>query len=589
MPASPARRPRITPASRNAVADDSARRLVQDSLQKLKPKLPTDLLYYGDNLEILRRFIPDESIDLVYLDPPFSSNREYNVIFRNEAGRKSDAQMLAFEDYWHWGPTADRVFADLTNTARHQGRVPDGVSTIVAALRSSIGENQMMAYLVEMAIRLVELRRVLKQTGSLYLHCDPTASHYLKVLLDAVFGPENFRNELTWKRANAHNDPKRFGRVADTILYYSKGPNPTWNSLHTEYREGYYKSHFKLDDNGRYYRTVPLDAPRHGEGSPNLLYAWKGKRPSPTRTWSTLKSQMERYEAEGRLRYTKTGTPTLLQYADEMPGVPLQSIWTDIPPVNPQAKERVGWDTQKPLALLERIIGASSNPGDVVLDPFCGCGTALVAAQKLQRSWIGIDITWLAIAVMKARLKECFGLDDVAVVGQPTEVDGARQLAEGPNGRYQFQFWALNLVGAQPLGGREKKGPDRGIDGVVTFTDRHGVMQTVVVSVKSGGVTSGMVRDLKGTVGRQKAAIGLFITLEEPTKEMRLEANTAGVFHSDVWNSDYPRIQILTIRELLEQGKKPQLPPFVSPSGQRVMKRSASGEQQELFGPASAG
>lgn len=584
MPASPARKARIAPATKTVPDDPSkSRRLVQESLEQLQPKLATNLLYYGDNLDILRRYIPDDSIDLIYLDPPFSSNREYNVIFKNESGRKSDAQMLAFEDYWHWGPDAEAVFAYLTNTARHQGRVPDSVSTIVAALRTAIGENQMMAYLVEMAVRLVEMRRVLKPTGSLYLHCDPTASHYLKVILDAIFRPENFRNEITWKRANAHNDPKRFGRVADTILYYAKGPNPKWNSQHTQYREDYYKSHFKLDAAGRYYRTVPVDAPRHGAGSPNLLYEWKGKRPASTRTWATVKAQMERYEAEGLLRYTKTGTPTLLQYADDMPGVPLQSIWTDIPPVNPQAKERVGWDTQKPLTLLERIIGASSNQGDVVLDPFCGCGTALVAAEKLQRRWIGIDITWLAIAVMRARLKERFGLEDVHVEGQPTEVDGARQLAEGTNGRYQFQFWALHLVGAQPLGGKEKKGADRGIDGVITFTDRYGVLQTVVVSVKSGGVSSAMVRDLKGTVGREKAAIGLFITLEEPSKEMRLEADMAGVFHSDVWNRDYPKIQILSIRELLEQGKKPQLPAFVMPKSQGVGKREAAGEQQELF------
>jgi hypothetical protein len=293
---------------------------------------------------------------------------------------------------------------------------------------------------------------------------------------------------------------------------------------------------------------------------------------------------MEQYEAQGLLRYTKTGTPTLLQYADEMPGVPLQSIWTDIPPVNPQAKERIGWDTQKPVALLERIIGASSNPGEIVLDPFCGCGTALVAAEAMHRRWIGIDVTWLAIAVMKARLYERFGLDDVPVEGQPTELDGARQLAEGPNGRYQFQFWALNLIGAQPTGGKERKGADRGIDGVVTFTDRLGLLQTVLVSVKSGHVNSAMLRDLKGTIQREKAAMGLFITLEEPTKEMRLESDSAGMFRSEVWNRDYRKIQILTIKELLA-GTRPDMPQFVMPRSARVARQpTAMGEQQELFG-----
>jgi DNA methylase/NACHT-associated inactive restriction endonuclease len=267
-----------------------------------------------------------------------------------------------------------------------------------------------------------------------------------------------------------------------------------------------------------------------------------------------------------------------------MPGVPLQDIWTDLSPIGAQAAERLGYPTQKPLALLERIISTSSNAGDVVLDPFCGCGTALVAAQKLGRRWVGIDITYLAIAVMKARLKDSFGLEDVKVLGQPTEVEGARALAQSPEGRYQFQWWALNLVDAQPVGGNEKKGSDRGIDGVITFTDRHGVLQTVLVSVKSGHVNSAMVRDLKGTIEREKAVIGLFITLEEPTREMRLEADTAGVFHSEVWNRDYPKLQIITIRELLEEGRKPALPPFVMPTYQQAVKLDpADGDQQDLF------
>jgi hypothetical protein len=292
---------------------------------------------------------------------------------------------------------------------------------------------------------------------------------------------------------------------------------------------------------------------------------------------------MEEFDSQGRLVYGKTGMPRYKRYLDEMPGVPPQDIWNDLPPITALAHERLGYPTQKPVALLERILAISSNPGDIVLDPFCGCGTALVAAQKLGRRWIGIDITYLAIAVMKARLKDSFGLADVRVLGQPTEVEGARALAQSPEGRYQFQWWALNLVDAQPVGGKEKKGADRGIDGVITFTDKHGVLLTVVVSVKSGHVNSGMVRDLKGAMESEKAVIGLFITLEEPTKEMRLAADTAGVFHSEVWKRDYPAVQILSIRELLEEGKKPQLPPFVMPSYQQAQRVQGKADQAELF------
>ncbi|HXN01431.1 MAG TPA: DNA methyltransferase [Candidatus Dormibacteraeota bacterium] len=549
--------------------------------------MDTNVLYYGDNLDILRRYVPDESVDLVYLDPPFNSERSYNVIFKNEAGNNTDAQLVAFEDTWHWGPSAEATYAYLTNTSRHEGRVPEQVSTLVAALRRGVGENQMMAYLVEMTIRLVELHRVLKPTGSLYLHCDPTASHYLKLVLDSVFGPRSFRNEIIWKRTSAHSDAKqggnRLGRVHDVLLFYGKAESNTWNPVFVAYSEKHLDSKYAQvePETGRRYTTSDVTANKPGG---DTLYEWKGVHPPKGRYWAYSKQGMEAFEKEGRLVYTNSGFPRYKRYLDEMQGVPLQDLWTDIPPVNSMASERLGWATQKPLPLLERIISISSNEGDVILDPFCGCGTALIAAQKLGRSWIGIDITYLAIAVMKARLKDTFGLPDVKVLGQPTEVEGAQALAQSPEGRYQFQWWALNLVDAQPVGGKEKKGADRGIDGVITFTDKHGVLQTVLVSVKSGHVNSGMVRDLKGAMEAEKAVIGLFITLEEPTKEMRLTADTAGLFHSEVWNRDYPKLQILSIRELLEEGQKPQLPPFVMPTFQQAVKHDpAAGDQQDLF------
>ena len=537
-------------------------------------------LYYGDNLDILREHVPDESVDLVYLDPPFNSNASYNVLFKEQSGEESPAQIRAFTDTWAWTQESERTYE---NEIILNPSTPENVKEMVKAFRQFIGSNAMMAYLVMMAPRLVELRRALKPTGSIYLHCDPTASHYLKLLMDAVFGAANFRNEIIWRRANAHNDPKRFGRISDTLLYYGKSESVTWITQHTPYREEYYDSHFSKDKDGRYFRTVPLDAPRHGEGSPGLLYEWHGKLPAPTRTWAVRREIMEKYEQEGRLRYTRTGTPTLIQYADEMPGVPLQNIWTDIPPVNPQARERLGYPTQKPLALLERIVQASSNEGDVVLDPFCGCGTAIAAAEKLKRQWIGIDITHLAVALMKNRLKTAFNIlpgQDYRVVGEPVDVGSARALAE--QDRYQFEFWAMSLLEAFPREQSKKKGADLGIDGVVYFID--GPRRTVnkaVVQVKSGKVSSPLIRDLVGTVEREKAAMGLFITLEEPTSAMRTEAVSAGFYHSDLWQTDYPKIQIRTVEELLE-GRAFEIPrsPQTYQPAQRVQR--PRGEQGRL-------
>lgn len=353
--------------------------------------------FLGDNLDILRTYVAEESIDLIYLDPPFNSKRSYNAIFKHVDGTPAAAQIQAFDDTWEWNEESNLTFRRAVETG-------GDVSRVLRAFQQILGNCEMLAYLTMMAPRLVELERVLKKTGSIFLHCDPTASHYLKLLMDAVFGPANMANEVIWKRANAHNDPKRFGRISDTILFYRKSSAATWNTQYTPYREDYYKSHFKLDENNRYFRTVPLDAPRHGEGSPGLLYDWHGKLPARSRTWAVGREAMEEYERAGRLRYTRTGTPTLLQYADEMPGAPVQNIWSDIPPVNPQAKERLGYPTQKPLALLERIILAASQPGDVVLDPFCGCGTAVDAAESLGRRWVGIDITKVALDVVTERL-----------------------------------------------------------------------------------------------------------------------------------------------------------------------------------------
>jgi site-specific DNA-methyltransferase (adenine-specific) len=547
----------------------------------------TNALYYGDNLNILRDFIPDASVDLVYLDPPFNSNRDYNLIFKDQSGNKSDAQILAFEDTWRWGPDASAQYDYLTNTARHHGKVPDAVSQIVGALRAGIGTNEMLAYLVEMTVRLVELHRVLKPSGSLYLHCDPTASHYLKLVLDAIFGPENFRNEIIWKRSHAHNTANRYGANHDVIMFYGAGPTVTWNRVFQEYDASYTDRHYRhLDAGGRRYKHEnPTGAGvRHGVTGDT----WRGINPTVKgRHWVRTPADLDKLDELGLIYWPKKAGawPYIKLYLDERSGTPAQDVWADIDPINMVAKERLGWPTQKPLALLERIVEASSNAGDVVLDPFCGCGTALVAAQKLGRAWIGIDVTYLSIAVMKARLFNSFGID-VRIIGAPTEVEGARALAEqGLEGRYQFQQWALTLVDAAPAGpATPKKGADSGIDGRLTFTDIGGQLRTVMVSVKSGGVDRGMVGELVGVVQRDAAAMGLFITLEEPSKPMLQEAAAAGEFYSELSKRSYPKIQIITIRELLD-GRKPEIPLLVLPAYQQADRVDpASPGQVEMFG-----
>jgi len=520
-------------------------------------------LYYGDNLPILREYIQAASVDLVYLDPPFNSNRSYNVLFQDESGADSDAQIKAFDDTWHWGASAERIYTDLVQES------PDRVSRMIAALRDFVGTNQMLAYLVMMAARLVELHRVLKPTGSLYLHCDPTASHYLKVILDGIFGPENFRNEIIWKRTSAHSDSKQgnvlhMGRIHDIILFYTRTDAATRNEIYQPYDEGYIDGFYKHQDpDGRRYRLGDITGPG-GASKGNPQYEFLGV----TRYWRYSKERMEELHLQGRIVQTRPGNvPQYKRYLDEMPGVPIQDIWDDIKPVGAQAAERLGYPTQKPIALLERIISASSNPGDLVLDPFCGCGTAIVAAQQLERHWIGIDVTHLSIALQKNRLKDMFDLvagTDYAVVGEPQTMGAARQLAQ--EDRFQFQFWALSLIGARPLGAdagskQGKRGADRGVDGVITFIDdATGKPKRALVQVKSGHVKSGDIRDLRGVVEREGAVVGIFLTLESPTREMETEAVSAGFYTSPGWQRDYPRLQILTIANLLD-GATPKLPP----------------------------
>ncbi len=533
-------------------------------------------LYYGDNLIILREHIPSESVDLIYLDPPFNSSRNYNVLFKDEHGTESEAQITAFEDTWHWNLEAEHTYTELLTAA------PDHVAKMIESLRGFIGTNQMMAYLVMMAVRLVELHRVLKPTGSLYLHCDPTASHYLKIILDTIFSPQNFVSEIVWKRTSAHSSANRPGAVHDLLLFYAKSSRYTWNQQYQPYDEEYIETFFEhIDPDGRRWKRTDLTGAGISRGESGK--PWRGiDVTAKGRHWAFIPTELDKLDAEGRIHWPQKsdGMPRLKQYLEDMPGVPLQDVWADIPPMHNLSTERLGYPTQKPLALLDRIIQASSNSGDVVLDPFCGCGTAITSAQKLGRRWIGIDITHLSIALQKYRLEAMFPGIKFKVVGEPKDIGAARQLAT--EDRYQFQWWSLSLIRARPLGGQEgsregKKGSDKGVDGVIAFIDDNtGKAKRVLIQVKSGHVNSSYIRDLKGTLQREQAAIGVFITLEPPSRDMITEAVSAGFYHSPGWNKDYPSIQILTIEELLHSAEVKMPPQFGTfKQAQRVQQSDA--------------
>lgn len=461
----------------------------------------TNRLYYGDNLDVLREEIPSESVDLIYLDPPFNSNANYNILFKSPAGKAAESQIEAFEDTWHWNDKAEAAFHDVMVSGNTD------VAELLRAMRGFLKENDIMAYLAMMAVRLIELHRVLKPTGSLYLHCDPTASHYLKLLLDGVFGAGSYQNEIIWSYRRWPTKAKRFQRMHDVIFFYAK-------------RDGLQTFHTLLEP--------PTES---------SMKRWKGR------------AQKVTFDEQGNRNPTQ-------EAGDDSAGVAMNAVW-NIPIIAPVAKERLGYPTQKPLALLERMISASSNEGDVVLDPFCGCGTAVDAAQKLGRQWIGIDVTHLSIGLIERRMKDRYGEDlQYEVHGTPNDLDSALKLAADEP--HQFQYWITQAVDGQPYqGGR--KGADRGVDGYLYFTGHDRKTEAAIISVKAGrNVGVAMVRDLKGVIEREKAPIGIFICAVNPSREMEREAAAAGVYEGADGRS-YPRLQIFTLAEYF-QGLRPKVP-----------------------------
>jgi site-specific DNA-methyltransferase (adenine-specific) len=541
-------------------------------------------LFYGDNLDVLRRYVRDESVDLIYLDPPFNSRQDYNVLFAEKDGTRSSSQITAFEDTWEWNLDAERAYQEVVERG-------GWVSNAMQAFRTFLGNSDMMAYLAMMAPRLIELKRKLKVTGSIYLHCDPTASHYLKMLMDSVFGPEQFKNEIIWLRATPRGHAfTRFASSHDVLFFYCKTASNTWNQDAAflgydlaDLDEQTEQKYASTDSDGRRYQLTSLLNPNRNR--PNLTYEFLGV----TRVWRWTRARMNDAYQQGLIVQPHAGAvPRYKRYLDEQKGKPISDVWADIPPINSQAQERLGYPTQKPEALLERVIKASSNEGDLVLDPFCGCGTAVVAAQRLKRRWIGIDITPLATNLIKTRLADIFGPEvrnSYEVVGEPTSVPDARELAKTEP--THFQYWALGLVDARPV--EERKGADRGIDGRLYFhVDNSGKTKQIIFSVKAGqNINVAFVRDLRGVIEREKAAIGVLIAMEEPTKPMLKEAAEAG-FYKDESAFDtgtYPRIQILTVEQLLS-GAQVQYPRLLEATFKKAPKARGAAVEQLKLDPA---
>ncbi len=519
-------------------------------------------LFYGDNLDILRNSIADESVDLIYLDPPFNSNASYNVLFKAPDGIQSQAQVEAFDDTWHWTESAEQAFDDVMKSGN------SNASEMLRAMRVLLGTNDMMAYLAMMAVRLLELHRVLKSTGSLYLHCDPTASHYLKILLDAVFGKWQFGNEIIWKRTSAKGlASTRFAKNHDVIFRYTKSEKWIWNPHYKAHDKSYLDNFYTKTDEktGRVYRLDNLINP--SKNRPNLTYEFLGV----TRVWRWTKERMTKAYEDGLIFQSKPGNvPSFIRFLDEQEGTPVDDIWTDIKPIQSQSKEGLGYPTQKPVALLERILAASSNEDDVVLDPFCGCGTTLHAAAKHKRKWIGIDVTHLAIGLIQRRLKDSFPTLPFIVIGVPKDIGGARALAQSD--KYEFQKWALSMIEAQPFKGG-KKGGDGGVDGYLYFKPDGKKTEKAVVSVKGGAsLNPAMVKDLIVTVEQEGAKMGVFLTLEPPTKGMITQAAAAGVYKTDY--GSFPKIQIITVEQLFEVNN-PLRMPWQDKSGFKTAAREA--------------
>jgi DNA modification methylase len=531
-------------------------------------------LYYGDCLSIMRE-MPKDHVDLVYLDPPFNSNREYAAIYEDDTGRPLPEQIDAFEDLWELSEERLRAIQAMPVLMVDSG-IPNDVAKFwqlwMQALRKA--NPRLLAYLSYMTERLLPLRSIVKPTGSIYLHCDPTASHYIKAMMDAIFDHDNFRNEIIWKRTGAHGRAKRWGPIHDTILFYSKSSKYTWNRTLESYSKDYLENAYSSRDAKGAYQPISLTGPGKRTGSSGK--PWRDVDPTETgRHWELppdralpdwfihpdgyskmdVQERLEVLDEAGLIYWPPKGrVPRFKRYAEVAGGNPVQDIITDIGALGSHSDERLGYPTQKPVALLERIIHASSNKGETVLDPFCGCATTIEAAHRLGRKWIGIDVAIHAIRrVAQVRLEDRLGLKegvDFVVSGIPQTVEGAKDLWR--DDKHQFQKWAIEQVDGFVTA---KKTADGGVDGRLYFYLPGQVeLESMVIEVKGGkNVNAENVRSLKGVLARDEALMAGLIVMEplgeRQTKNFHREMGEAGDL--DVGGVKYSRMQMLSVPEIL--------------------------------------
>ncbi len=526
-------------------------------------------LYYGDNLDVLRRYVKDETVDLCYIDPPFNSKRNYNQIYNN-IGTEDRAQAQAFVDTWTWDDHASAGFTELL--ANEGARFTPQTVELIKGLNAVLGKGSLLAYLVSMTLRVTEIHRVLKPTGSFYLHCDPTASHYLKLVLDSIFVPQggDYRNEIVWKRAhtvkgNFGQGSKRFDGNHDIVFFYVKSDLNIFHPQFSAYTDDYLSKTYKYvePDTERRYRLISMIGPG-GAAKGNPQYEVMGV----TRYWRYSQKKMQEMVDQGVVLQTTPGTvPVRKQYLDEGQGVSTQSVWDDLPALGAMSAERLGYPTQKPEALLERIIQASTNPGDVVLDAYCGCGTTIAVAQRLDRNWIGIDITYQSISLILRRLEAQFGKvavdkDHVSLNGIPRDMASAYALAHKKDDRVrkEFEKWAILTYSSNRAIINQKKGADAGVDGIAFFQTGHDDNAKIIFQVKSGKVERGDIAKLHSDMLREGAALAVFLTLEPPTKAMQGEAKAVGLYSHALMQRCYDKIQIVTIQEVIEADKRLEIP-----------------------------
>ncbi len=540
--------------------------------------MPRNELYYGDNLDVLRRKIASESVDLCYIDPPFNSKRNYFQIYNNQ-GSEDRAQAQAFVDTWNWGDEAaegleyildfNRLISAPPLGTANSGHWSEQTVELIRGLEKVLGRGSLLAYLVHMTLRIVEIHRVLKPTGSFYLHCDPTASHYLKLVLDAVFCGQggDYVNEIVWQRTSSHNSAKRYGKIADVIFFYSKSLNYRWNDVRTEYSAAQMRR-YQEDSQGRMFRAENLTADRVNSSSGK--FEWRGTMPPPSRGWAYSLEQLEEWWADDRILTRRDGAPRmdgLKIFLEGQLGQKLQSIWTDIPRIGNTAAERLGYPTQKPEALLERIIKASSNEGDTILDAYCGCGTTVAVAQRLNRRWIGIDITYQSISLILKRLEDRYPADwpaieaDIHLDGVPRDLASAQALANRKDDktRKEFEKWAVLTYSRNQARINEKKGADAGIDGIAYFLIDKDTNGKAIFQVKSGGANRATMATLNSDRQREKAEFGFLITMDLPTKAMLGEIAAAGKYSHPMLNREDDRLQVITVAEIL-RGDRLDLP-----------------------------